>query len=373
MSRMSISPVPRRQFLTIFGGTVALASASPAFATGQQQSGGLPRAGSFTDVGGVRVGHFTDTRRPTGCTAILFDKPTTVGADYDGSAPGESLGVLLQPVSPLDQIHGILLTGGGPMALGATAGVVRYLEERGVGYDWGVPNVRVPIVVGAVIDDLAIGDGRIRVGPDEAFRACQVASSGAVGEGNVGAGAGATVGKMFVGRGMPGMKGGTGTASTRLGDVVVGALVVVNAAGDILDWRQGTILAGARTSDGRDFARSVSVLRHDVETHGASAAPLADEPLHATTLAVVATNVSLTKTELTKLAMMANTGAARAINPYHTQGDGDQMFAASTGVLTQSVSLTALGAIAAEVVADAIGRSVRMATGVPGWKARTDL
>jgi L-aminopeptidase/D-esterase-like protein len=330
-------------------------------------------AGALTDVGGLRVGHFTDTRRPTGCTAILFDKPATAGVDYDGSAPGESLGVALQPVSPVDQIHAILLTGGGPMALGATAGVVRYLEERHIGYDWGVPNIRVPLVIGAVIDDLAIGDGHIRVGPDEAYRACQTAAAGPVGEGNVGAGSGATVGKIFVGRGMKGMKGGIGTACARLGDVVVAALVVVNAAGDILNWRQGTIIAGARTADGRGFARSVEVLRKDLEAPGANAAPLADNSFRATTLAVVATNVPVTKTNLTKLAMMANTGCARAINPYHTQGDGDQVIAVSTGMLTKEVSLTALGAIASEVVADAIGRAVRAATTIPGWTAIRDL
>ena len=310
---------------------------------------------------------------PTGCTAILFDKPANAGVDYDGSAPGESLGVALQPVSPLDQIHAILLTGGGPMALGATSGVVRFLEERRIGYDWGVPNIRVPIVVGAVIDDLAIGDGHIRVGPEEAYRACEAAAAGPVAEGNVGAGSGATVGKIFTGRGMSGMKGGLGTASARLGDVVVAALVVVNAAGDILDWRQGSIIAGARTSDGRGFARSVEVLRKDLETRGANAPPLADGVFHATTLAVIATNVTLTKTHLTKLAMMANTGCARAINPYHTQGDGDQVLAISTGLVGRDVSLTALGAVASELVADSIGRAVRAATGIPGWKAVRDL
>ncbi|MBK5296734.1 MAG: P1 family peptidase [Vicinamibacteria bacterium] len=364
--------VSRRQFLHGIGGATALA-AGPHGLASAGQAAPLPPAGSLTDVGGMRVGHFTDPRRPTGCTAILFDQPATAGADYDGSAPGESLGVLLQPVSPLDQIHGIFLTGGGPMALGATAGVVRFLEERHVGYDWGVPNVRVPIVVGAVIDDLSIGDGRIRVGPDEAYRACESASAAAVAEGSVGAGAGATVGKMFVGRGMRGMKGGVGTASIRLGDVVISALVVLNAAGDIVDWRQGSIVAGARTTDGGGFAHSVDVLRRDLETRGAERAPLADQPLRATTLAVVATNVALTKTQLTKLAMMANTGAARAINPYHTQGDGDQVLAVSTGLSKADVSLTALGAIAAEVVADAIVRAARMATSVPGWTAVRDL
>ena len=367
---MSITRMSRRRLLGAIGGTAA-AAAAPEVLLATAAARELPPGGSLTDVGGLRVGHFTDTRRPTGCTVILFDAPATAGADYDGSAPGESLGVVLQPVSPLDRIHGILLTGGGPMALGATAGVVRFLEERRVGYDWGVPNVRVPIVVGAVIDDLAIGDGRLRVGPDEAYRACESAGT-AVAEGSVGAGAGATVGKMFVGRGMPGMKGGLGTASARLGDVVIGALVVVNAAGDILDWRSGTIVAGARQADGRGFARSVDVLRRDLEKR-AAAAPLADEPLRATTLAVVGTNVALTKTELTKLAMMANTGCARAINPYHTQGDGDQVLAVSTGLSKAGVSLTALGGIAAEVVSDAVARAVRAAKSIPGWTAVADL
>ena len=352
---------------------MAAVAAAPRASRASPQRAPTTPAGSLIDVGGIRVGHFTESRRPTGCTAILFDGPVTAGVDYDGSAPGESLGVALQPVSPLDHIHGILLTGGGPMALGATSGVVRYLEERSIGYDWGVPNVRVPIVIGAVIDDLAIGDGRIRVGPDEAYRACAAAASTPVAEGSVGAGAGATVGKMFVRRGMPGMKGGIGCASSRLGEVVVAALVVVNAAGDVLDWRTGGIVAGARAADGRGFARSVEVLRKDLGSPPAADAALADEPLRATTLVVVATNVALTKVHLTKLAMMANTGAARAINPYHTQGDGDQVLTVSTGLSKSSVSLTALGAIAAEVVADAVGRAVRTATGVPGWQAAGDL
>lgn len=368
MPRMRTHDVSRRHFVQAIGGLSAVAAMAP----GGVQAG-QPTAGSLTDVGGLRVGHFTDPRRPTGCTVILFDAPATAGADYDGSAPGESLGVMLQPVSPLDRIHGILLTGGGPMALGATAGAVRYLEEKGIGYDWGVPNVRVPIVVGAVIDDLAIGDGRLRVGPDEAYRACQAASTVPVAEGSVGAGAGATVGKMFVGRGMRGMKGGIGTASARLGDVVIGALVVLNAAGDIVDWRRGAIVAGARTADGGGFARSVDVLRGDLQRRGADRAPLDDEPLRATTLAVIATNVALSKTHLTKLAMMGNTGAARAINPYHTQGDGDQVLAVSTGLSKADVSLTALGAIAAELVADAILRAATTATSVPEWTAVRDL
>src|SRR5262245_37315490 len=353
---MRTTTISRRRFLGGLGAT-AISSA----VTAAHQPAELPSAGSFTDIGGVRVGHFTDPRRPTGCTVILFDRAATAGADYDGSAPAESLGVVLQPVSPLDRIHAIALAGGGPMGLGVSVGVTRFLDEHNVGYDWGVPNVRVPIVVGAAIDDLALGDGRIRVGPDEAYRACQSATSGAVAEGSVGAGTGATVGKMFAGRGMRGMKGGVGTASARLGDIVIAALVVVNAAGDIVDWRRGTIVAGARTADGKDFVHSVEQLRRDLDTRRAANArpasvpainPVNDDALRATTLVAIGTNVDLNKTQLTKLAMMANTGAARAINPYHTQGDGDQMLAVSTGTVTTDLSLTPLGAIAAEVVSD---------------------
>jgi L-aminopeptidase/D-esterase-like protein len=359
----------RRGFLA---GAASLGALLPAARVAAQTSP-PPPAGSIVDVGGIRVGHFTDPRRPTGCTVLLFDRPATAGVDYDGAAPGESLGVLLQPVSPLNQIHGIFLAGGGPMALGASAGVVRFLEERQIGYDWGVPNVRIPIVPSAIIDDLAIGDGRIRIGPDEAYRACEAASAAAPAEGSVGAGTGATVGKMFVGRGLGGMKGGLATASVRHGGVVIGALVVLNAAGDVVDWRRGAIAAGARTKDGRAFASSVDVLRADLDRRGAQASVIADDPLRATTLTVVATNVALSKTELTKLAMMANTGAARAINPYHTQGDGDQLFAVSTGTLTLNLSLTTVGAIAADLVADTIVRAARVATGLPGWPAVRDL
>ena len=363
--------VSRRDFLNTVGGATVIAGAPSSITAAVQAP--PASSGSLTDVGGIRVGHFTDTRRPTGCTVILFDKPPTAGADYAGSAAGESLGVMLQPVSPLDRIHGILLTGGGSMTLSATGGVVRFLEEKRIGYDWGVPNVRVPVVIGAVIDDLAIGDGRIRVSADDAYRACQQASAGAVAEGSVGAGAGATVGKLFVGRGMRGMKGGLGTASARLGDVVIAALVVVNCAGDVLEWRQGTVVAGARTADGKGFARTADVLRRDLAARPTAQAPLADEPLRATTLAVIATNVALTKTQLTKLAIVGHTGAARAIHPYQTQSDGDQVLAVSTGALNRSVSLTPIGAVAAEVLADAVVRAVRTATSVSGWPAVRDL
>src|SRR5437899_9792003 len=181
-------------------------------------------AGSITDVPGIKAGHYTDSRRPTGCTALLFEGEATAGVDYDGSAPGSYLGVLLQPVSPIETIHGMLLTGGGPMGLAAVPGAVRYLEERKIGFDWGIRDVRVPIVVGAVIDDLALGDGRIRPDAEAAYKACQAASSGPVEEGNVGCGAGATIGKMLLGNGRQGMKSGLVTAILRVVSVTVGSV-----------------------------------------------------------------------------------------------------------------------------------------------------
>ncbi len=358
------------------GGAVHAAGAGEggdaAGASGQAPGTSTPASvGSLTDVAGIRVGHVTDDRRPTGCTVILFDEPATAGVDYDGSAPGETMGVMLQPVSPLERIHGILLTGGGPMGLGAVSGVVDYLERSGRGYDWGVANVRIPIVVGAVIDDLSLGDGRIRPDPAMAAKACGAATAGPVAEGSVGVAAGATVGKMFRRRGIGGMKGGLGTIAVRSGQVVVAALSVVNAAGDIVDWRTGQIAAGARREDGT-FADSGALLRDDLAARDQAARLLDDEPFRATTLTVIATNVALDKTSLTKLAMMANTGASRAIRPYHTQGDGDQVIAVSTNAVRLDGALTAIGAVAADAAADAILRGVRQARGVEGWPGLAD-
>jgi L-aminopeptidase/D-esterase-like protein len=350
--------VNRREFSQMIAAAAAAGGA-------RLQAQAPPDGGSLTDVPGLRVGHYTDPRRPTGCTAILFDSPAAAGVDYNGSAPGESQVVLLQPVSPVERIHALFLTGGGVLALPAAGGVLRYLEERKIGFDWGNPGLRIPIVVSAVIDDLSIGDPTIRPDGEAAYKACAAASTDRGAEGNVGAGAGATVGKMHRGRGFGGMKGGLGTASLRLGDVVIGALAVVNAAGDVLDWRSGRIVAGARRPDGT-FADSVDVMREIVT--GTPRAALQDEALRSTTLAVVATNVAVGKTPLTKLAMMANCGAARAIRPYHTTGDGDQLFAVSTGTLTRpDIPLTVLGSLAADVIAEAIVRGVRAASGVEGW------
>jgi len=329
-------------------------------------------AGSLVDVPGIRVGHFTDPRRPTGCTAILFEADAAAAVDYATSAPGEAGAVMLQPASPVEGVHALFLTGGGPFGLPAFGGVIRYLEEHKIGFDWGTPDLRIPLVVGAVIDDLAVGDARIRPDAEAAYKACAAASTGPVAEGSVGAGTGATVGKMHRRRGFGGMKGGIGTASLAVGDIVVSALAVVNAAGDILDWRSGRIVAGARRPSG-GFADSVEVMKQAVATRGADLG-LDDAALRSTTLVVIATNVTLAKTALTKVANMANCGAARAIRPYHTTGDGDQLYAVSTRKLQMpDLPLTTVGALAADVAAEAIVRGVRMATSAPDWPAIRDL
>jgi len=370
-----VSKFNRREFTRALAvsGSIGLLGVA-AEAEPQKVSGAEPGPGSITDVQGVRVGHYTDPRRPTGCTAILFDHEVSAGVDYDGSAPGEQQAVMLQPVSPLESIHGILLAGGGPMGLAAVPGMVKHLDERHIGYDWGYGNLRVPIVVGAVIDDLAVGDGRIRPDAEAGYKACQAASSGPVAEGNVGAGAGATVGKMLRSEGLPGMKGGLGTASLRLGEVVIGALAVVNAAGDIIDSRTGKTVAGARRADGKGFANLTETLKQRLANLPPRAAlRLDDEPLHSTTLVVIATNLRFDKPQLTKIAMMANCGAARAIRPYHTTGDGDQLYAISTRSLRRDVPVSAVGALAAEVVAEAIARGVKNAESIEGWPGFRDF
>ncbi|MGD0921922.1 MAG: P1 family peptidase [Terriglobia bacterium] len=369
-----MSGISRREFNRAVVGAAGAGLAAPLLdapdARGAEQAA---QQGSITDVPGIRVGHFTDSRRPTGCTAILFDDEATAGADYDGSAPGSYLGVLLQPVSPIDTIHGMLLTGGGPMGLAAVPGAVRFLEERQKGFDWGTPGVRYPIVVGAVIADLDIGDPKIRPDAEAAYKACLAASTAPVAEGNVGVGAGGTVGKMLLSQGCGGMKGGLGTASLRVGEVVIGAMIVLNSVGDIIDWHTGKIIAGARRPDGKGFANIVETVKKTAGSVQNASVQFYDPVLRSTTLIVVATNANFSKTALTKIAMMASTGGARTINPYHTNGDGDSTFALSTNRVKSDLSISVVGTLAAEAVSEAALRAVKMASSIEGWPAYRDF
>jgi L-aminopeptidase/D-esterase-like protein len=319
--------------------------------------------GGLTDVSGLRVGHFTHTRRPTGCTVVLADAGAVCGVDVRGGAPGTRETDLLDPVSTVSEVHAIVLAGGSAFGLEAATGVVRFLEEKGIGFPVGVG--RVPIVPAAILFDLAVGDWTIRPDAAAGYEAARTASAGPVVEGSVGAGAGATVGKMF---GMErAMKGGVGSASVRLPDgAVVAALVAVNAWGDVVDPASGRILAGARGADQRKPAGAVEAI---LGGH-APGRPLDGQN---TSIGVVATNVALSKSEATKVAQMAHDGLARTIRPVHTPWDGDTLFALSTGAVKLAQPAFVVGVLAAEVVARAVLSAVQRAGGLPGLPSVTDL
>lgn len=310
-------------------------------------------------MAGVKVGHFTDKRRPTGCSVVLFEKGAVAGVDVRGSAPGTRETDLLNPVNTVQQIHAIALCGGSAYGLDAASGVMRYLEEKGIGFKVG-PNI-VPIVPAAVLFDLGVGDGKIRPTAESGYLACEAAQAGHVEEGNVGAGAGATIGKVFGAQWA--MKSGIGTAAIHVSrtGLIVGALVAVNAVGDVRDPATGKIVAGARTEHG--FRDTMAQIRegYGVEVLGAN-----------TTIGVIATNASFNKEQITKVAQMAHDGLARTINPVHSPSDGDTLFAAATGSLNTTISHGAVGALAAEMVAMAVLRAVKTARSLPNLPSARD-
>ena len=323
--------------------------------------------GNLCDVPGVLVGHAADPVGLTGCTAILFQIPAVAGVDVRGSSPGTRETDLLSPTGRVGETHGILLTGGSAFGLAAADGVVRFLQERGVGYDVRV--ARVPLVPAAVLFDLAVGDHKARPDAAMGYEAASAAASGDFPQGSVGAGTGATVGKVLGPE--RAMKGGVGSASVGLsGGLVVAALAAVNAFGDVRDPATGEIVAGPRLADGT-LADSVEYLEEAARfmRWGES-----------TTLAVVATNARLTKPQVTKVSQMAHDGLARAISPVHTSIDGDLVFAASVdgpadGYVPSNVrpgvaaAPDVVGAWGARVVERAVLRAVRSAKGIPGFPA----
>lgn len=327
---------------------------------------GLPagpaQAQGLAALDGLAVGHHTLAERPTGCTVVLAEAGAVAAVDVRGAAPGTRETALLDPVNTVQEVHAIVLAGGSAFGLAAADGVMRYLSERNVGFETGA--ARVPIVPAAILYDLGIGDPAIRPTADCGYRAASAARSDTLEEGNVGAGTGATVGKL----GGPGraMKGGLGTALITLpGGVQVAALMAVNAVGDVHDPETGALVAGVRGTDGREIAGAREILRRPPP----AAAPDGEN----TTIGVVATNVALTQAELGIVARMAHDGLARAIRPAHTPADGDTIFALSTGRRAGSISLLQVGALAADVTAEAIVRAVREADGIPGYPAVRDL
>ena len=310
-------------------------------------------AGSITRVAGIEVGHFTDTRRPTGCTVVMAREGAVAGVDVRGAAPGTRETDLLHPSNLVDKVHAIMLAGGSAWGLEAATGAVRWLEERGVGLDVAVG--RLPIVPAAVLFDLLVGDMRIRPDAAAGYAACAAASGADPTEGNVGAGAGAVVGKVF---GIQhAMKGGVGTASVTVDGVTVGALIACNALGDVIDPDTAHVMAGARTDDGR-------ALR---DTRRALLRGQPPQPLLAgtnTTIGVVATDAILTKAQAHRLAISAHDGLARSINPVHTMSDGDTLFSLGTGRAGKSLGMMVLATMAAEATARATVRAVQAARSV---------
>jgi L-aminopeptidase/D-esterase-like protein len=314
----------------------------------------------ITDVSGIRVGHASDCIGGTGCTVILCEQGGVCGIDIRGSAAGTRQVDALSINHLVEEVHAILLSGGSSFGLDAATGVMRYLEERKVGFDVGV--AKVPIVPTAVIFDLAFGNCKARPTPEKGYEACMNASVD-VEEGSVGAGVGATVGKLF---GLQcAMKGGVGTASVAMPDgLIVGALAVVNAFGDIVDNLTGKIIAGVRKSeDSLEFAGTVDALRRGYVKKQFG--------LENTTLAVVATNGAFHKREITKVAQMAQGGLIKTITPVHTTFDGDLVFALSFGTVPADVNR--VGILSEFVVTEAIKRAVRKADGRGMLPAAKDI
>src|SRR5262245_52352984 len=293
--------------------------------------------GSITDVADLLVGHNTDARRPTGCTVVLCPQGVACGVDVRGAAPGTRETDLLTPGNLVDRVHAVLLAGGSAFGLDAASGVMRWLDEHGHGSVVGP--ARVPIVPAAVLFDLWLGDARIRPDAQAGFAACAAASDQAPAQGSVGAGAGATVGKVF---GIAhAMKGGIGSASLEVHGVRIAALVAVNGVGDVIDPSSARVVAGSRQQDGRTPRRITAALARGVM-------PPNVMPGAATTIGIVATDATLDKAQCARLATMSHDGLARCIDPVHTASDGDTMFALATGGSARTLPLTILGALAAE-------------------------
>ena len=326
---------------------------------------------AITDVPGIKVGHADDPQALTGCTVVLCEHGAVGGVDQRGGAPGTRETDLLRPMHLVQKAHAVLLAGGSAFGLDAATGVMKCLEERGIGFDAQV--ARVPIVPAAILFDLGLGDSKVRPDAAMGYRACENASTQRPAEGNAGAGMGASVGKILGAGGA--MKAGLGTASVDLGGgCVVGALAAVNALGDVVDPASGRILAGARPTKlgpvrvGGDgpFADTLEVMRGFVGKTALRFASRAN-----TVIGVVATNAALTKDEANKVAQMAHDGLARAVRPAHTLFDGDTIFALSTG--EKNVDVNIVGAFAAEAMAQAIVRAVLQAKTAGGLPAAADF
>jgi L-aminopeptidase/D-esterase-like protein len=315
---------------------------------------------AIIDVPGIKVGHSQDLKAGTGCTVVICEKGAVAGVDVRGGAPGTRETDLLDPVNLVDKAHAIYLSGGSAFGLDGASGVMKYLEEKRIGLD--VVLTKVPIVLGAVLFDLDVGDYRVRPDAKMGYDACLKASDVEVRQGNVGAGTGATVGKIF--GGLRCMKSGLGTATFKSQELIIGAIVAVNCLGDVIDPESGKIIAGVLSENKKELANTMSFLRNFSQGTKSSFSKN-------TTIGVVATNAKLTKAGATKVAMMAQDGYARTISPAHTMLDGDTIFCMATGEVEGGANV--VGAIAAEVMARAIVKAVKSAESLYGLACYKDL
>lgn len=318
--------------------------------------------GTLTDIKGIRVGQVTDLEGATGCTVILCPPGTVGGVDVRGGAPGTRETDLLDPMNHIEQINAVFLAGGSAYGLAVADGIMRYLEERGEGYKASSGYI-VPIVAGAILFDLPIGNPSRRPTAQMGYEACQAATSEAVAQGTVGAGTGARCGG-FLGNEFA-TKGGVGSVSIDLGDgLIVAAIVAVNSVGDVID-EKGNIIAGLRTPpDGNTFMGTLNALKSVARQ--TEVRPNREN----TVIAAIATNARLSKAHTNKVAQMAHDGIARAVNPAHTMFDGDTVFALATGEI--EANPTVIGAYAAEALAQAIRHAIYHATSLGGVRAWND-
>lgn len=314
----------------------------------------------YIEIPNIKIGHAQDLEAATGCSVILCQKGAVGGVDVRGGAPGTRETDLLNPVNLVDRVHGVLLTGGSAFGLDAAAGLMEYLENRGIGFDVGP--TKVPIVTGAVLFDLDIGDFKTRPDKDMGYRACVNSEAGGHLEGSIGAGTGATVGKVLGPGGA--MKGGLGSYYIQLGDLIVGALVAVNSFGDIIDPKSGHIIAGALAGDGKTLVDTEKVV---IENYNFNKEAFGGN----TSIGAVITNAQMTKAMANKASSMAHDGFARTMRPAHTMVDGDTIFTLATGEVFADIN--AVGSLAARAIEGAVIRAIKSADSLHGVKSYKDI
>ena len=315
---------------------------------------------NILDVKGLKVGQVEDNEGLTGCTVVICEEGAVCGVDVRGAAPGTRETDLLDPINMIQKVHAVVLSGGSAFGLESTCGVSKYLEEQNIGFDVGV--AKVPIVVGAVLFDLAVGNPKIRPDIEMGYRACELASSTELKQGNYGAGCGATVGKIK-GPGYA-MKGGIGSYSIELPNgLVVSAIIAVNALGDV--YEDGKVIAGVLNEEKDKVLNTYDIMKKGITKGGFN--------IDNTTIGIVATNAKLNKAECKKVSQMAHNGYAKTIFPIHTPHDGDTIFTMATGEIEAEVDITLLGSLATEVVEKSVINAIKNATGVKNILSYKDL